>query len=45
MKKEEIQDILIALVTLFSVALAKLTMLALCVWVAVEVLRILKVIA
>lgn len=45
MNKEEIQDILIALVTLSAVAISKLTMLALCVWVAVEVLRILKVIA
>jgi|694.fasta_scaffold01478_43 hypothetical protein len=45
MNKDEIRDIIVALVTLFSVALAKLTMLALCVWVVVEVLRILKVIA
>lgn len=38
------KDLIVAVVTLFSVALAKLTMLALCVWVVVEVLRILKVI-
>jgi hypothetical protein len=44
MNKQEIQDILIAFVTLFAVAISKLTMLGLCVWVVVEVLRILKVI-
>lgn len=38
------KDLLVAIVTLFSVALAKLTMFALLIWVAVEVLRILKVI-
>lgn len=44
MNKDEIRDILIAFVTLSAVAISKLTMLALCVWVVVEVLRILKVI-